>query len=152
MCIQFLQITLHVGCMFIYSTWTLFTLFTHFPISFLKRSEEDAFLVFSGTSFHIWGPLYVTVSVPYFTILLFVKYRHWKFLKLWLLFLIIKAPFIIGGAFMIRNHNYKHSAFDFNRNHRIESAVLRCFIKKCSGNFCCRTIPDDCSWNEVFQS
>ena len=25
----------------------------HFPISFLKMSEEDAFLVFSGTRFHI---------------------------------------------------------------------------------------------------
>ena len=53
----------------------------HFPISFLKMSKEDAFLVFSGTRFHIWGPLYVTVSAPYFTVLLFVENRHWKFLR-----------------------------------------------------------------------
>ena len=48
----------------------------HFPISFLKMWKEDAFLVFSGARFHILGPLYVTVSVPYFIVLLFVEYRH----------------------------------------------------------------------------
>ena len=67
----------------------------HFSIFFLKMSKQDAFLDFSGTRFHIWGPLYVTVSVLYFTVVLFVEYRHWKFLRLSLLF-IMKAPFIIG--------------------------------------------------------
>ena len=75
----------------------------HFPISFLRISKEDAFLVFSGTRFHIWGPLYVTVSVPYFTVLLFVEYRHWKFLRLYLLFFIMKVPFIIRGDKPFKN-------------------------------------------------
>ena len=80
----------------------LLTVF-NFLISLLRISKEDAFLVFSGTRFHIWGPLYVTVSVPYFTVLLFVEYRHWKFLRLYLLFLIMKASFIIGGGKPFKN-------------------------------------------------
>ena len=75
----------------------------HFPISFLKMSKEVVFLVFSGIRFHIWGPLYMTVSIRYFTVLLFVQYRHWKFLRLYLLFLIIKAPFIIGSDKPFKN-------------------------------------------------
>ena len=86
---------------FEYSTWTLFTL--PFPNFFFKISKENAFLVFSGTRFHIWGPLYVTVSVPYFAVLLFVKYRHWKFLWLYLIFLIMKASCIIGGDKPFKN-------------------------------------------------
>ena len=82
---------------FTYSTWTLFTLqFSSFFFKNVKRRRIFSFL--SGTRFHIWDPLYVTVSVSYFTVPLFVEYRHWKFLILQLLFLIIKAPFIIDGV------------------------------------------------------
>ena len=45
----------------------------------------------------------MTVSVPYFTALLFVDYRHWKFVRLYLLFLIMKAPLIIGGDKPFKN-------------------------------------------------
>ena len=75
----------------------------HFPISFLKMLKEDAFLIFSDTRFHIWGPLYLAVSVLYFTVLLFVEHRHWKSLRLYLLFHIMKVPFIIGGAKPFKN-------------------------------------------------
>ena len=66
-------------------------------------SKEDAFLVFSGTRFHIWGPLYVTISVLYFAVLLFVEYRHWKFLRFYSSFLIMIASFIIGGDKPFKN-------------------------------------------------
>ena len=75
----------------------------HFLISLIKISKEDTFFVFSGTRFYIWGPLYVTVSVPYFAVLLFVEYNYWKFLRLYLLFLIMKASFIIGGDKPVKN-------------------------------------------------
>ena len=77
--IQFFQIN-HTCWMFVLHVLHGHFSSLHFPISFLKMSK-DALLVFSGTRFHIWGPLYVTVSVPCFTVLLFVEYRHWKFLR-----------------------------------------------------------------------
>ena len=87
--IQFFQRNLTFWMYVLHVLHGHFSLF-HFPISFLKMSKDVAFLVFSGTRFHIWGPLYLTVSVPYFTVLLFVEYRQWKFLRLYLLFLIMK--------------------------------------------------------------
>ena len=84
---------------FTYSTSTLFTLpFSNFLFKFRKTHFS-----FFGTRFYIWGPLYVTVSVPYFAVLLFVEYNYWKFLRLYLLFLIMKASFIIGGDKPVKN-------------------------------------------------
>ena len=85
---------------FTYSTLTLFTL----PFSnFLFKNFERRIFSFFGTRFYIWGPLYVTVSVPYFAVLLFVEYNYWKFLRLYLLFLIMRASIIIGGDKPVKN-------------------------------------------------
>ena len=69
----------------------------HFLVFFLKILKEDALLVFLGTRFHIWGSLYVTISVPIFVDLLFMYNRHWKFRWLYLLFLIMNASCITAG-------------------------------------------------------
>ena len=80
---------LHVS--FTYSTWTLFTL-PSFNF-FFKNFEGRRIFTFCKVLGSIFEFLYI--SVPYLKVLLFLEYRHWKFLRFYLLFIIMRASFII---------------------------------------------------------
>ena len=94
---------------FTYSAWTLF--FLPFSNFLVKNLKVDTFFVFSGTRFHIWGPLYVTVSVPYFAVLLFGECRHWNSLDYTYYFL-----------------SWKHYAFVYFFSKIFQVILVYCFL------------------------